>query len=131
MVILGTLITMCLLDTIGRRNILIVGCFMQTFFMLLVAGLGTKKNKTSSDVHGFVASLIIFYVWEKVSLSVNAFLIGSEMGGVRMRKKSESNSKHIVSHIFRTTAYLMRPAGLSHACIAVPRFTTKIRSACP
>ena len=93
MVILGVFITMLVLDTVGRRIVLIVGCFMQTLFMLLVAGLGTKKHKSQSDIHGFVASLIIFYVWEKVSLSVCAFLIGSEIGGVKMRKKSKHPGK--------------------------------------
>ncbi len=80
--------TMLVLDKIGRRNILIVGCFSQMLFMLVAAGLGTKSNKTDGDINGVVASLILFYVSEKVSLSVNAYVIGAEVGGTGLRKKS-------------------------------------------
>ena len=90
MVSAGCLITMFILDRVGRRKVLIVGCFFQVFFMLLVAGLGTQKHKTSSNVNGVVAGVIFFYVFEKVSLSLNAYVIAAEIGGL-MRKKSESH----------------------------------------
>lgn len=88
MVCVATFMTMLVLDKIGRRNILIVGCFSQMLFMLVAAGLGTKSNKTDGDINGVVASLILFYVSEKVSLSVNAYVIGAEVGGTGLRKKS-------------------------------------------
>jgi hypothetical protein len=57
--------------------------------MLLVAGLGTKAHPSTSDINGLVASIMLFNICVKVSLSTNAYLIASEIGGVRMRKKSE------------------------------------------
>ena len=87
MVSVGCLITMFILDRVGRRKVLIVGCSFQVFFMLLVAGLGTKRHKTTSSVKGVVAGVIFFYVFEKLSLSLNAYVVAAEIGGA-MRKKS-------------------------------------------
>lgn len=56
--------------------------------MFLVAGLGTKANQTTSDVNGMIASIMLFNLCVKVSLSTNAYLLASEIGGTRMRKKS-------------------------------------------
>lgn len=84
-------------DRIGRRPILICSTAIQTLFMLLVAGLGSKANKTSSDVNGVVASLILFYPVSRIGLGNCGYLITSEMGGVDMRKKmmvSSSSMKH-------------------------------------
>ena len=56
--------------------------------MFLVAGLGTKAGKSQSDVNGMIASIMLFNLCVKVSLSTNAYLLASEIGGTRMRKKS-------------------------------------------
>ena len=60
--------------------------------MMLVAGLGTKARPTTSDIHGLVASIMLFNICVKVSLSTNAYLIASEIGGTHMRKKSAYTS---------------------------------------
>ncbi|WVQ85136.1 hypothetical protein IAT38_007301 [Cryptococcus sp. DSM 104549] len=87
MSVIGCLIAMTIFDKVGRRPVLIVGCALQILFMCLVAGLGSKSNHTTSDANGVIASVILFTVSVKVSLSTNAYLIGSEIGGVKMRKK--------------------------------------------
>ena len=56
----GVLIGMFLVDALGRRTLLIWGGLLQTLFLFLVAGLGDKKNPTSSDAHGLVAGVILF-----------------------------------------------------------------------
>jgi SP family sugar:H+ symporter-like MFS transporter len=84
----GCIVTIFFLDKVGRRPILIIGTFLQIPFMLLVAGLGTKANKTATDYNGMVASILLFNLAVKVSLSTNAYLIASEIGGTRMRRKS-------------------------------------------
>lgn len=85
--IVACAVAQLLYDRIGRRPILIFGCVGQVVFMFLVAGLGTKTNKTTTDVNGVIASIVIFYVMTKISLSNLAYVIGSEIGGIRMRKK--------------------------------------------
>lgn len=80
--------TILFLDKVGRRPFLIVGTFFQILFMCLVAGLGGQSNPTGAVANGMVASVILFNLSVKVSLSTNAYLIASEIGGVRMRKKS-------------------------------------------
>lgn len=63
---------------------------LQVPFMFLVAGLGTKANQTTNDVNGMIASIMLFNLCVKVSLSTNAYLLAAEIGGTRMRKKSTS-----------------------------------------
>ena len=85
--IVAVAIAQSLYDRLGRRPILITGTALQTLFMLLVAGLGTKAHKTRADVHGVVASLIMFYPVSRFGMGNCCYLISSEMGGVDMRKK--------------------------------------------
>ena len=58
--------------------------------MSLVGALGGKSNRTAADVNGMVASIVLFNICVKVSLSTNAYLLAAEIGGTRMRKKSTS-----------------------------------------
>lgn len=60
--------------------------------MLALGGLGSKKNPSSADINGVVACLILYCLSVRVSYQQNCFLIGSEIGGVRLRRKSESSS---------------------------------------
>ena len=73
---------------LGRRPILVTGAFLQIPFMCLVAGLGGKKNHSTADIHMVIASIILFSCFEKISLSTSCYIITSEIGGTRMRKKS-------------------------------------------
>ena len=57
--------------------------------MLVVASVGSKSNPSTADINGVVASLILFFVFVRISYQTNCFLIGSEIGGVKLRKKSE------------------------------------------
>ena len=57
--------------------------------MIVVGAVGSKANPSSAEINGVVASLILFFVFVRVSYQTNCFLIGSEIGGVKLRKKSE------------------------------------------
>lgn len=78
--IIAAMCAQLLYDKVGRRPILMFGTAFQTMFMLLVAGLGTKANKTRGDVNGVVASLILFYPLSRIGLGNCSYLITSEMG---------------------------------------------------
>ena len=58
--------------------------------MFLIGGLGSKRNPSTGEINTVVASIILFFVSVKISHSTCAFLMGSEIGGTLMRKKSES-----------------------------------------
>ena len=83
----AVIVAQVLYDYLGRRPILIVGTLLQTLFMLLVAGLGTKGNKSSSDVQGVVWGIILFYPTSRMGLGNCTHLITAEMGGIDLRKK--------------------------------------------
>ena len=61
--------------------------FLQVPFMLVVASVGGEKQPSKAGINAVVASVILFLVSAKISTSICCFLITSEMGGVRMRKK--------------------------------------------
>lgn len=85
--IVGNLIAMGTMDIVGRRPLMIVGCFLQTAFMFMTAGLATKRDLRPADVHGVVAGLILFSFAVRLSLTTLAFLTNAEIGSVRLRKK--------------------------------------------
>lgn len=56
----GVVIGMFLIDTTGRRNLLIWGAVLQALFLFVMAGLGNKSNPSKSDADGLVASVMLF-----------------------------------------------------------------------
>lgn len=82
----------CLLlyDRIGRRPIMIVGSFLMIPGLLIVAILGSKSTHSSSEVGAIVFSVILYSCAVKVAFSTPCYMVASEIGGVMMRKKSES-----------------------------------------
>ena len=87
--VLACFITMLLYDKLGRRPIIIAGGLAQILFMLLIGGLGSKAHPSTAETNTVVASIILFFVSVKISYSTCSFLMGSEIGGTLMRKKSE------------------------------------------
>lgn len=85
----GALIACLVADKVGRRPLMISGMFLAAFFNFLIAGLGSKANPTTSEMNMVIAALILLSTSCKYSASMLAYLITSEIGGVRMRKKSE------------------------------------------
>ena len=51
---------MFLIDTTGRRSLLIWGAALQALFLFIMAGLGNKPNPSKADADGLVASVMLF-----------------------------------------------------------------------
>lgn len=41
---------MVLFDTFGRRDVTFHGCWLQTIFLCLIGGLGSKTHRTAGDI---------------------------------------------------------------------------------
>lgn len=75
-------------DKVGRRPLMISGMLFAGLFDFVIAGLGTKENLSKGETNAVIASLILLNASCKYSASLMAYLIASEVGGIRMRKKS-------------------------------------------
>jgi Na+/melibiose symporter-like transporter len=89
-VVAVTIPCLLLYDRIGRRPIMIVGSFLMIPGLLIVAILGSKSTHSSSEVGAIVFSVILYSCAVKVAFSTPCYMVASEIGGVKMRKKSES-----------------------------------------
>lgn len=59
---------MLLVDTLGRRGVLLISCTAQGVFMFILAGVGSS-NPTNTNVRGLVvASFMLFAMSYNVSL---------------------------------------------------------------
>ena len=76
-------------DIIGRRPLCIAGTALGTVFNFVGGALGSKSNteRSATQTNTVVASLILVNAMAKMGVASQAFLIGSEIGGTRMRKK--------------------------------------------
>ncbi|KAF3764346.1 general substrate transporter [Cryphonectria parasitica EP155] len=80
-------IGMLFVDKVGRRPLMISGMFFAALFNFIIAGIGTKETLSKAETNAVIASLILLNVSCKYSASLTAYLITSEIGGIRMRKK--------------------------------------------
>ena len=76
-----------LFDITGRRPLMIYASAVCAFLLYLGSGLGTIGNPNTNEVNTLVACFILLPAFTRISASNTAFLTGSEIGGVRMRKK--------------------------------------------
>lgn len=83
---------MVVVDKVGRRPLFISGMFLAAVFNFVIAGLGTKEDLSTAETNVVVASMILLNASCRYSASLTAYLITSEIGGIRMRKKSKSSS---------------------------------------
>ena len=88
-VVAVTIPALLLYDRIGRRPIMIVGSFLMIPGLLIVAILGSKTKHASGDVGAIVFSVILYSTAVKVAFSTPCYMMAGEIGGVKMRKKSE------------------------------------------
>ncbi|GAM36405.1 sugar transporter [Talaromyces pinophilus] len=108
-------IGMVLFDTFGRRDVTFHGCWVQTVFLCLIGGLGSKTNRTSSDTHGMVASFIIYAAVLHATLGPSAYITAAEVGTASLREKTMAISTAlnvVVSFVVvYTTPYLLSTPG--------------------
>ena len=87
MTIVGSLTGILLTDHTGRRPLMIVGGFMCGILLSIGAALGSQTHENTAEKHTVIATFMLLSFFTKISASNNAFLIGAEIGGVKMRKK--------------------------------------------
>lgn len=85
--IVGTFGGLVLTDYTGRRPLMIVGGFMCGILLSIGAAVGDVAHKNISETRLVIATFLLLSIFTKISASNNAFLIGAEIGGTRMRKK--------------------------------------------
>ncbi|KAJ5602258.1 sugar transporter [Penicillium lagena] len=86
----GCLLGMLLSDFIGRRSVLIWGGIGQMIFLFVVAGLGLKKNPTTSEANGLVAGVMLYFFIYSGTWGPLAFTVAAEVGSAPLRAKTLS-----------------------------------------
>ncbi|WVW84361.1 hypothetical protein I302_106395 [Kwoniella bestiolae CBS 10118] len=86
---IGGLIGILSSDTIGRRPPAIFGSALLVVWDCLIAGLGSRPDITSNAIaQNVVVASFVLLIWStKIAYASVGFIVCSEMGGIRMRKK--------------------------------------------
>ena len=103
-------------DYIGRRFFAIFGGLFCFIFLCVVSTLGTWTVFTPTSINALIASVILVQMFSRWSVT-NAFVIGAEIGGVKMRRKvmATGGIVNMMSAIVITASvpYLMADLGAS------------------
>ncbi|KAK2763691.1 hypothetical protein FQN54_009307 [Arachnomyces sp. PD_36] len=91
----GVVIGMFLIDTTGRRSLLIWGAVLQALFLFVMAGLGGKESPSKADADGLVASVMLFNLSFSGTWAPIAYVIASEIGTGPLREKTMSFTSSI------------------------------------
>jgi MFS transporter, SP family, sugar:H+ symporter len=85
----GCIIAVLTTDSIGRRTLCYIGAALATMFGALIGAVGSKPgaNTRETDSNVVVASVILLNGVCKLGVASQCWLIGSEIGGIQMRKK--------------------------------------------
>lgn len=95
-----------------RRIFAILGGLFCFIFLAVVATLGTVASPSSTQINTLIASVILVQTFGRWSVT-NAFVIGAEIGGVKMRRKVLATGGFVnmccAILITSTVPYLMGP----------------------
>lgn len=109
------MIGMILFDTFGRREVTFHGCWIQTIFLCLIGGLGSKVNRTTNDTNGMIASFILYAAVLHATLGPAAYITAAEVGTASLREKTMAIAKAfnvVVGFVVvYTTPYLLSTPG--------------------
>jgi Na+/melibiose symporter-like transporter len=83
----GCLIAVGVSDIVGRRFLCILGAALATMFAALIGSIGPMSNRTASQNNVVIASVILLNGVCKLGVASQCWLIGSEIGGIQMRKR--------------------------------------------
>jgi MFS family permease len=85
----GCIVAVLTTDTVGRRTLCCVGAALATMFAALIGSVGSKPgaNDNTTDSNIVIASVILLNGVCKLGVASQCWLIGSEIGGIQMRKK--------------------------------------------
>ncbi|KAJ5113707.1 hypothetical protein N7456_002241 [Penicillium angulare] len=87
MTVVGTLLGVLVTDYTGRRPLMIGGGLMCGILLSIGAALGSEAHPNLAEKRTVIATFMLLGIFTKISASNNAYLIGAEIGGVKMRKK--------------------------------------------
>ncbi|KAF2160628.1 hypothetical protein M409DRAFT_29016 [Zasmidium cellare ATCC 36951] len=74
-------------DRLGRRPIMILGSIIQVPLMIVVAACGSAKHPSGAKINAVVDSCIMFASFQRMATESPTYIIGSEIGGVKLRRK--------------------------------------------
>lgn len=101
-------------DIVGRRFFAIWGGLICFIFLSVVSSVGMRTNPTPAATNGIIASIIITQIFSRWA-TTNAFVIGAEIGGVKMRRKVTATAGLVNMSsailITSTVPYLMAALG--------------------
>lgn len=86
--VVTAMIGMLALDAFGRRDVTFWGNLIQSLFLCLIGGLGSKKNRSQSETDGMVASFILYAAALHASLGPAAYITAAEVGTSALREKT-------------------------------------------
>ncbi|KAJ5368819.1 uncharacterized protein N7496_008579 [Penicillium cataractarum] len=113
--VVTAMIGMALFDTFGRRDLTFHGCWVQTVFLCLIGGLGSKTHRTTGDTNGMVASFILYAAVLHATLGPAAYITAAEVGTATLREKTMaiSTAFNVVVGfvVVYTTPYLLSTPG--------------------
>ncbi|KAL1406152.1 hypothetical protein Q8F55_007836 [Vanrija albida] len=88
--ILAVLPCMLLLDTVGRRPLLMASFFGQSLFLFLLAGVGGLHNKTRTMREACVAFFMLYGVSYSLGGAPVPYLLGAELPSHALREKTST-----------------------------------------
>jgi len=86
--LLGTFVAMYLLDTFGRRPMMVVGMTCQCIFMLLIGGMGSIKGSRSAET-AVVAFVILFATPYSCGCAPANWVLVAEISDQKLRDKNQ------------------------------------------
>lgn len=87
MTVVGSFLGVMVTDYTGRRPLMTGGGLMCGVLLSIGAALGSQPSPNVAEKRTVIATFILLGIFTKISASNNAFLVGSEIGGIKMRKK--------------------------------------------
>ncbi|KAH8891220.1 putative sugar transporter [Thozetella sp. PMI_491] len=82
--------TMYLVEKIGRRKNLLLSFGLQAFFMYLLAGLGEKTSKSTTESNTIVASFMLYAFTYNMGGASIPYLLGAEIPNAAVREKTQA-----------------------------------------
>lgn len=86
--VVTAMIGMLALDAFGRREVTFWGCIIQTVFLCLIGGLGSKSHRSPSETNGMIASFILYAAALHATLGPAAYITAAEVGTASLREKT-------------------------------------------
>ncbi|CAG9990675.1 unnamed protein product [Clonostachys byssicola] len=81
---------MYLIEYMGRRNLLLASFSLQAFWMMILAGIGSKAQKTATENNLVVAALMLFSLSYNGGGAAIPYLLGTELPNAALREKTQS-----------------------------------------